>query len=117
MGQGIVITIQGDVGQALQAVSGLQGKFEQFFTTLQSRMRVASELREAMSRLGELFAAGLGVEALREFAREALAAGRSQAQLEAALRSTGQASTAFRNELLEQREALSRSTGIEADEI
>lgn len=69
----------------------------------------------------EIFASAFAVEKIvelaKEFSAEWINSAKSMAQLEAALRSTKQASAEYRQSLEEQRRAISAATGAEEDQL
>jgi hypothetical protein len=106
------------------ALQNLNARFNSFFSGLQGRAKTVSDLNRelrngsaAINDMAAKFSAVLGLAALRQFSRQAIEAGRSQAQLGAVLRSTGQDSMAFRHELEEQRKALMAAAGVDDDEL
>ncbi|HEV2207301.1 MAG TPA: hypothetical protein VG167_00885 [Verrucomicrobiae bacterium] len=110
--------------QLESALGGLQQKFGAFFSGIQGRMNAVSDLNKqlqngsaALNDLAGKFTAVLGVAALQQFGKEAIASGRSMAQLGAVLKSTKQDSEAMRAQLEEQRKTLSGVTGVEQDEL
>jgi len=98
--QGITITINAETAAAAS-------KLESFFHSLNSQL-------EGLAALAGL---GFGVHELGEYVSKAVEAGQQLAQLNAALKSSGQSSAAYREELTAQREALSKVTNASADTL
>jgi hypothetical protein len=109
-GKWIVLTITADTAKAASALQG-------FFGELNKNLEKLGSMGDMLEGIGGKLEAVLSVAALIEFSREAIQASRSLAQLSAVLRSTGQASSDFQDELEQQRKVLSMATGVEEDEI
>jgi hypothetical protein len=72
---------------------------------------------DLLKLVGGAVAAFVGFEGLRRAQDEYIKSARALAQLDAALRSTGQSTAAFREQLEEQRAAISKVTGADDEEV
>lgn len=109
------IRIAAETAQAERALLGLMDRLRERLGALeQFNQRIGNGARALTQAL--LVGAGvLGAGALRRYTQEALAAARGQAQLAAALRSSGQFTQEFVRELTAVQEELKRTIGADED--
>jgi hypothetical protein len=116
-GATITITLESQTEKANAAI-------QSFFRGLGERVDFVSKLNKQLengshnvNQLAAAFGALIGIGAMKGFVQEAINAGRAAAQLEAALKSTGQASADYRKELEGNRKALANKIGVDDDEL
>src|SRR6267142_6749218 len=94
----------------IQGTAEFQNITEEFQKLGQTSTTAFNSITNAVKGLGVLtqfFLAGELVKTLNEWSNESIRSAKSLAQLDAALRSTGQASEGYRQQLEEQRQAIS----------
>lgn len=92
-------------------------EFQKLSQTSTNAFSAITNLSKGFGLLAEVFAVGELIKTANEFSNEWIKSAKSMAQLEAALRSTGQAGAKYRQELEEQRKAISAATGVEEDQL
>lgn len=108
--QGITFTVNAETAAAA-------AKLTEFFNGVSKNLEAIGKMGEVFDGIGSKLEAIASAAALVEFSRDAIQAGRSLAQLNEVIKSTGQASAEFSDQLEQQRTALSKATGVAEDEI
>lgn len=117
----INITINGDNKGAIAALDGTNQRmqaFSQTFSkaaaTVEGAMKSANE---SLNRMAQAAAGYLGITAMRGFVNEAVKAREAFGLLDQAMKSSGQYSEEYRQELAAQQEALAAKTKLQAEDV
>src|SRR5262245_9431786 len=101
----------------IQGSAEFQRVNEEFHRLSESSTNAFTSITKGIKLLTEAYLVEKGIEMAREFSAEWIKSAKQLAQLEAALKSTKQASAEYSEALEEQRKAIEKSTGAEDDQL